>query len=77
VFSRNKTGQEGDEGPVGPGQAGTGDLAAQHGPLVAEYEDLCVLGRGIHAMGANDIDDAPDETVEQGQGQERQTSPSR
>jgi hypothetical protein len=76
VFSRNKTGQEGDEGPVGPGEAGTGDLAAQRGQLVAEYEDLSVLGRGIHPMDANDLYDAPDETEEEGQGHDRQASPS-
>jgi hypothetical protein len=34
----------------------------QHGQLVAEYEDLSVLGRGIHPMDANDLNDAPDET---------------
>src|SRR5664280_803812 len=75
-FSRNKTGQEGDEGTVGPGEAETGDLPVQHGQLVAEYEDLSVLGRGIHPMNANDLHDAPDETVEEGQGEERQASPS-
>jgi hypothetical protein len=31
---------------------------------VAEHEDLSVLGRGIHPMDANDLNDAPDETVE-------------
>src|SRR5665811_647650 len=76
VFSRNKTGQEGDEGPVGPGEAGTGDLPVQHGQLVAEYEDLSVLGRGIHPMDANDLNDAPDGTVEKGQGHDQQASPS-
>jgi hypothetical protein len=68
ALPRNKTGQEGDEGPVGPGEAGTGDLPVQHGQLVAEYEDLSILGRGIHPMDANDLNDAPDETVEEGQG---------
>ena len=76
MFSRNKTGQEGHGGPVGPGEAGRGDLPVQHGQLVAEHEDLRVLGLGIHPMGANDLNDAPDETVEQGQDQERQVSPS-
>src|SRR5664280_2657488 len=74
VFSRNMTGQEGDEGPVGPGEAGTGDLPVQHGQLVAEYEDLSVLGRGIHPMDANDFNDVPDETVEKGQGHDQQAS---
>jgi len=76
VFSRNKTGQEGDEGTVGSGEAGTGDLPAKHGQLVAQNEDLSVLGRGIHPMDANDLNDAPDETVEKGQGHDQQTSPS-
>ena len=76
MFSRNKTGQEGDEGTVGTGQAGTGDLPVQHGQLVAEYENLSVLGRGIHPMDANDFNDAPDEPVEKGQGHDQQASPS-
>ena len=79
MFSRNKTGQEGHEGhegPVGPGEAGMGDLPVQHGQLVAEHEDLRVLGLGIHPMDANDLNDAPDETVEQGEGYDRQASPS-
>src|SRR5450759_2052888 len=76
VFSRNKTGQEGDEGPVGPSEAGTGDLPVQHSQLVAEYEDLSVLGRGIHPMDANDLNDASEETVEKGQGHDQQASPS-
>jgi len=49
----------------------------QHSQLVAEYEDLSVLGRGIHPMDANDLNDAPDETVEKGQGHDQQASPSR
>jgi hypothetical protein len=47
VFSRNKTGQEGNEGTVGPGEAGTSDLAVKHGELVAQYEDLRLLRRAI------------------------------
>jgi hypothetical protein len=37
---------------------------------------LGVLGRGIHPMDENDLNDAPDETVEEGQGHDRQASPS-
>jgi hypothetical protein len=53
-----------------------GDLPVQHGQLVAEHEDLRVLGRGIHPMDANDLNDVPDETAEEGQGHDRQASPS-
>jgi hypothetical protein len=38
---------------------------------VAKHEDLRVRGRGIHPMDANDLNDAPDETIEEGQGHER------
>jgi hypothetical protein len=47
----------------------------QHSQLVAEHEDLSVLGRGIHPMDANDLNDAPDDTVEKGQGHDQQASP--
>jgi len=36
-------GERGDHGPVGPVQLRTGDLAAQHGDLVPQYQDLDVL----------------------------------
>ena len=47
ALAGDKTGQEGDDGTVGPGEAGTGDLTAKHGQLVAEHEDLGILGRAI------------------------------
>ena len=53
-----------------------GDLPAKDGQLVTEHEDLRVLGRGIHPMDANDLNDAPGETIEKGQGHERRASPS-
>jgi hypothetical protein len=63
-----ESGQEGDEGTVGPGEAGTGDLAAEHGELVAQDKDLCILCRGIRPVDANDLEHALEETVEEGQG---------
>ena len=47
ALARHKSGEEGDEGTVGPGEAGTGDLAAKHGQLMAEHEDLGILCRAI------------------------------
>jgi hypothetical protein len=47
VLARYETSEEGNEGTVGPGEAGTSDLAAQHGELVAQYEDLRLLRRAI------------------------------
>ena len=44
--------------------------------LAAEYEDLSVLGRCIRPVDANDLNDAPEETVEKGQGHDQQASPS-
>src|SRR5664280_1506640 len=76
VFSRNKTGQEGDEGTVGPGEAGTCDLAAKHGQLVAQDEDLVVLRRCIRPVDTNDLEHAPDEPIEKGESHEARALPS-
>ena len=65
-----ESGQEGDEGTVGPGEAGTGDLAAEHGELVAQDKDLCILCRGIRPVDANDLEHASEQTVEEGQGRD-------
>jgi len=70
VFSRNKTGQEGDEDPVGSGEAGTCDLPAKHGQLVAQNEDLGVLRRCIRPVDTNDLEHAPDEPIEKGESHE-------
>jgi hypothetical protein len=39
-FSRKNADQRGEHGPVRPGQARSGDLATQHGDLVAEHQQL-------------------------------------
>jgi hypothetical protein len=67
-LSGYESGQEGEQGTVGPGEAGTGDLAAEHGQLVAQNKDFCILGRSIRPMDANDLKHAPEQTVEEGQG---------
>jgi len=71
ALPRYEASQECNESTVGPGEAGTGDLPAKHGQLVAKHEDLRVRGRGIHPMDANDLNDAPDETIEERTGHER------
>src|ERR1035437_8159381 len=53
ALPRNKTGQEGDNGTVGPSEAGTGELPVQHGQLVEQYEDLGVLRRCIRPVDTN------------------------
>jgi hypothetical protein len=42
-LTRDKTGEQGDERPVRPAEAGPADLAAQHCQLVAQGEYLGVL----------------------------------
>jgi len=70
AFSRHQTGEEGDESPIGPGEAGTGDLPLQHGQLVTEHEDLRILGHRVHSMDTDELDDAPDELKQEGEGHE-------
>jgi hypothetical protein len=55
-LSGYESGQEGDEGTVGPCEAGTGALAAQHSQLVAQNKDLCILGRSTRPVDANDLE---------------------
>ena len=45
-----------------------GDLAAQHSQLVAQHEDLCVLGEGVHPVDPEHLDDASDQAVEEAEG---------
>jgi hypothetical protein len=42
-----------------------GDLAAQNGELVAQHEDLRVLGHGVHAVGPDQLDDASDNSIDE------------
>ena len=57
--------QSGDERPIRPGEAGTADLPAQHGELVAQHEDLRVLGDVVHPVDAGQLDAASDQAVEE------------
>ncbi len=66
ALPRHEASQEGDESTIRPGEAGTGDLAAKHGQLVAQDEDLGIFRRGIRPVDAHDPEDAPHETVEEG-----------
>jgi len=68
AFPRDETGKQSDERAVGPGEAGTGDLAAKHGQLVAEHEDLCIFRRGIGPVDTKNLEDASEQTVDKGQG---------
>jgi hypothetical protein len=36
--------QRGQDRPIGPGRSGSGDLAAENRELMAQHEDLYVLG---------------------------------
>src|ERR1019366_4539073 len=75
-LARHETGEEGDEGPIGPGEAGTGDLTTQNCQLVAQHENLRVLGHLVHPIHEDQLEDAPEEPVEEGQRRELRASPS-
>ena len=65
-----------DERSIRPGEAGTGDLALEHGELMAQHEDLGVLGHAVHPVDADRLCDATDEAVEEGERHGRRASPS-
>jgi hypothetical protein len=69
-------GQRGDDRPVRPGETGSGNLALEHGKLVAEHQDLCVLGGVVHPEDPEQFDDAADQAVEEAERHGRGASPS-
>src|ERR1035441_1555142 len=68
AFPGSETGEHADQRSIGPGEPGTGNLAAKHGQLVAKHEDLGILCRSIRPEDRNGLESAPGQTVEQGQG---------
>src|ERR1019366_4313657 len=58
AFLRDKTSKQSDERSVAPGEAGTDDLAAKHGQLVAQDEDLGIFRRGIRPVDTEQPEDA-------------------
>ena len=59
--------EQGDKRSIGPGEATAAHLSAEHGELVAEHEDLSVLGGGVHAMDSDNLEHATDHAVEERQ----------
>ena len=74
-LARHETGEEGDNGTVGPGEAWTGDLAAKHNQLVAEHEDLGIFGDRVDPEDAERSEDASEEPVEEGERHGGRASP--
>ena len=66
-----------DERSIRPCEAGTGDLALEHGQLMAQHEDLGVLRHSVHPMNADRFEHAVNEAVEEGERHRRRASPSR
>ncbi len=62
---RDRLRQSRDERPIRPAEPGAGDLPAQHGELVAQHEDLRVLGHGVPPASRDQLNDASDQTVEE------------
>ena len=56
--------QHGEQGPVGPVQAGLGVGSAQYGDLVAQDEELDVFGRGCAAKQLQPAEETVDDQVD-------------
>ena len=57
--------QGGDECSVRPGEAGSCDLAAKDRHLVAQHQDLGVLGDAVHVVDRQELEDPTDQAVEE------------
>ena len=64
--------EAGDEGPARAREAGSCDLATKDRQLLAQYQDLGVLGDAVHVGGRQGLDDATDQAMEEA---ERHRSP--
>jgi len=73
-LARDQVGERADERPIRPGEARTGDLPLEHGELVAQHEDLGVLGQGVHPVDTYRLGDATDEAIEEGERHRRRAS---
>ena len=62
---RNKPGQSSDERSVGPGETGSGDLAAKDIQPLAEHQDLGVFGDGVHTVHPPELNEAASQAVEE------------
>ena len=61
----HQLGQHGDDRSIRPGEVEPADLTLEHGELVAEHQDLCVLGGVVHPEDPEQFDDAADQAVEE------------
>ena len=75
ALARYEASEEGDERTIGPGEAGSWDLAAKHGELVAEHEDLGIFGDRVDPEDAERSEDASEESVEEGERHGGRASP--
>ena len=57
-----------EERSIRPAEAGTGDLALEHGQLVTQHQDLGVLGHAVHLVDADRLCEATYEAIEEGEG---------
>ena len=69
VCSWHQSGQRGDERPVRPREARPADLAEQDRELMAEHEDLGILGNGVHSPRLDQFDDATGQAIEKAESQ--------
>jgi hypothetical protein len=65
-----------DERSIRSGEAGTGDLALEHSQLMAQPEDLCVLGHAVHLVDADRLCKATDDPIQEGERHRWRASPN-
>jgi len=64
-LSWDEAGEQGDQCPVRPGEAGSADLASKDCHLVAQHKDLGVLGERVPPRQSKEFDGAMDESVQE------------
>jgi hypothetical protein len=72
----DEAGEQGDERPVRPGEAGSADLATKDRHMVAQHEDLGVLGEPVPPRQLERSKGAMDQAVKEGEHHGEQPLPT-
>ena len=72
--AREERSGQGEEGSIGPAEAGTWGAPAQDLELMTEHDDLDVLLDAAQTMDPKKLEDTSDQAVEEGEGHGRRDS---
>ncbi|MDP1819866.1 MAG: hypothetical protein Q8K58_08265 [Acidimicrobiales bacterium] len=74
-LARNEVREQSDERPVRPGEAGPCELATEDCELVAQHQNLCILGEAVRREKSGEPEGAVNKAVEERERHSEAASP--